>query len=194
MATDEWDVSPETMAKLKASIVPAHSNIPLRDVLVADYPEVFSSLPIEGGWGGSRDEAVVFVRDQFTDPEAPAFVRLEYLIAEQIVDEELFMMRRDGPVFHDARLALQSQSLEEADGRRYDCLRFEVTCWSDQHVQGLRAFFESPASRPNSEFDEAAYSKLAAESKIRYTRSFWFDITDVYDDAFAKMIRDIQAG
>src|SRR5882757_3684033 len=86
----KWDATPETMAGLRASIVPIRADTPLRGVLAEDFPDDCLNLPISGGWGCSQADAIVFVRSKFTSGRPPAdLVSMQHLIARKIVVEEL---------------------------------------------------------------------------------------------------------
>jgi hypothetical protein len=54
-----WNTSPELMERIKNSIRRIETNLPLRQVLAADLPHDCTNLPITGGWGYTREEAIV---------------------------------------------------------------------------------------------------------------------------------------
>jgi hypothetical protein len=70
----EWNTSPEMMAETRASIVPVRTDAALRKVLAEDFPRDCSNLPISGGWGYTRADAITFIRDQFPFPQMVDFV------------------------------------------------------------------------------------------------------------------------
>jgi hypothetical protein len=65
MLSMQWDASLERMANLRRSIRPILTDVPLRKALSEDFPQDCAGLPISGGWGYTKPEAVIFVRDQF---------------------------------------------------------------------------------------------------------------------------------
>jgi hypothetical protein len=180
MNAGDWDISPETMAMLRASIVTPHASIALRDILAQDYPDECLALPISGGWGQTQADAIVFLRDRFPDAAAPQFVHLEYLIGRKVIDEELVVMRAELPRFSGINLKLERQSLAEAEGRHFDCLEFEIVCWSDKHWQQLKEIWTENDDGRMQGFDTEAYSKMILDSKVQYARQFWFDISEVF--------------
>jgi hypothetical protein len=89
----EWDASPEKIAVLHDAIQPISTDAPLRQVLAEDFPKDCAELPISGGWGYSRDEAIIFLRPSFPRSGPPDFVSLEQHIAQKIIYEELIIFQ-----------------------------------------------------------------------------------------------------
>jgi len=78
MGPSGFDAPPELMAGILASIKPVQTKKSLRKVLAKDFPRDCSDLPIEGGWGYAKEDAIVFVRSRFPVPATADFVPLEY--------------------------------------------------------------------------------------------------------------------
>jgi hypothetical protein len=182
----EWDVSAATMAKLRNLIRPIQTDLSLQQVLMEDFPRDCSNLPIAGGWGYSQADAVVVVRDQFSSTQAARnFVSLEYLIAQKIVYEELIIFQPKDARFSGIEMKLVSQYLESCnDGQhRYDVLHFMIQCWSDWHWERLRQDWEHNDYGRRPGFSKEIHAAKRSTSKIEFERTFWFDVTDVYEDA-----------
>ena len=176
----EWDVSPERMAQLRSSIAPVHCELPLRQVLAEDFPRECADLPIAGGWGYTREDAIILLNagGGARGPRGD-FVSLEYFLAEKIVHEELIVFRASEERFSGIRLTLGRQMQVESGGRRYDALEFAVSCWADRHWDHLRTEWESNGFGRRPGFNISAHESKREAAQVRYERTFWFDITDV---------------
>ena len=174
-----WDTSEGVMNRLRAAIIPIQSDLPLAKVLAEDFPRDCTGLPISGGWGYSRETAIMFAHRD-TGSRNLDFVQLEYHIAKKIIFEELIVWQPDEAGFSGIDLELHRQNLLERDGRRFDHLCFEVTCWSDQHWEFLKREWEANDSGMRDGFDLEAHSVKRLASQVRYERDFWFDITTVF--------------
>ena len=101
-------------------------SIKLRMSLFYDYD--FDQLPIEGGWGYGKDDAVVFTSD-----DAMECIGLEYEIAEMRSRFEVNALDDQHPekdLYFESFHPLK-QSLMEIDGTPYDVIEGEVTVLDD---------------------------------------------------------------
>jgi hypothetical protein len=177
----EWNASADLMVKIRGSIVPVRTDEPLRRVLTQDFPRDSSNLPISGGWGYTKADAITFVRDHFRRPDDPVdFVGLEYHIAQKIIYEELIIFRPPDHKFSRIELNLNLQELKEAVDRKYDFLKFNITCWSDWHWDQLKKEWEENDFGMRPGFDCESHAAKRKDSQVIYERGFWFDITDVF--------------
>ena len=165
----KWDVSPEAMAKVRSSIRPIETDMPLRQVLAEDFPRDCMNLPISGGWGYTQANAIVFVLDQFRPGMPVNFVSLERHIALKVVYEELIIFRSKDDRFSGISMELKFQALTEDAGRKYDCLKFNVTCWNDLHWDQLKAEWEENdfSTRPGFDLEEHTAKRSASQVQIR---------------------------
>jgi hypothetical protein len=147
-----WDISPEPMAALRASIRPIRANIPLRQILEEDFPRDCTGLPIAGGWGYIQRDAVVFVPGQFPLPSLDDYRKLEHHIVQKIIHEELIVSRKTGEGFSGIDARVQSQQAITESGRTFDCLDFTISCWSDRHWEFLKTEWEDNRLRASSRF------------------------------------------
>ena len=152
-----------------------------RQVLAEDLPRDCANLPITGGWGYTRQQAIVFVRDQFPNPSSPNFVSLEYLIAMKIAYEELIICRSKNDRFSEIRMTPTRQQLINDGERCFDCLDFDISCWHDWHWYQLKHEFEEQDIPNRTKEEQQAHFTKKAEAMIVYKRQFWFDITDVHE-------------
>jgi hypothetical protein len=177
----EWDASSERLANLHRSIRPILTDVPLRQALSEDFPQDCASLPISGGWGYTQSEAIVFVRHQFPRPSAPDFVGLEYHIAQKIIYEELIIFRARDDLFFGIDMERKSQQLIMDGEKKYDCLDFTISCWSDFHWDSLKKEWEDNDFGRRAGFDLEGHLAKRHAARIDYERQFWFDITDVFE-------------
>ena len=176
----EWDSSAERMANLRQSIRPILTDIPLRKALSEDFPQDCASLPISGGWGYTQPDAIIFVRHQFPLPSAPDFAELEYYIAQKIIYEELIIFRANEIRFAEIDMKLKLQQLVMSDERKYDCLYFNITCWTEFHWDSLKKEWEENDFGQRPDFDLNGHIAKRLATQINYERQLWFDITDVF--------------
>jgi hypothetical protein len=179
----EWDARPELIAEVLASIQPVRTDVSLGKVLAEDFPRDCLNLPISGGWGYSQADAIAFVRHRFPIPAAPDFVPLEYHIVQKVIYEELIIFRPKNYKFSGISKILQTQYVFDDDGKKYDYLKFLVSCWSDWHWDQLKREWEENDFGMRPGFDQAAHSAKREASRVQYEREFWFDISDVFDRA-----------
>ena len=101
-------------------------SIKLRMSLFYDYD--FDQLPIEGGWGYGKDDAVVFTSD-----DAMECIGLEYEIAKMRASQQVYALNDQHPekdLYFESFHPLK-QSLMEIDGIPYDVIEGEVTVLDD---------------------------------------------------------------
>lgn len=177
----KWDAGADLMEKIRASIEPVETEESLQEVLKQDFPRDCANLPISGGWGYSKADAIVFVRKAFPVPAVADFVSAEYHIAQKIIYEELIIFRPKDYCFSGIDLKRNSQRLIEDGGRRYDILDFEISCWSDWHWEQLKQEWEDNDFGMRPGFDREAHAAKRNASQVRYGRQLWFDITEVFD-------------
>ena len=134
-----------------------------------------------GGWGYSRDEAIIFIRRQFPRPASPDFVSLEQHIAQKIIFEELIIFQPQEARFAGIDVQLKSQGMETDQKRKYDRINLTITCLSDPHWEGLSKEWEENEFGRRDGFDVQAHLARRQACQIEYERELWFDITDVFD-------------
>lgn len=176
----EWNSSAKVIAMLRDSIQPISIDVPLKTILAEHFPRDCSNLPISGGWGYTIQDAIVFEQREGAPPWERDFVGLEYHIAQKIIYEELIIFRPKDARFSGISLSLDSQATEIEDGRKYDCLNFRITCWSDQHWEYLKAEWEANDNGERPGFDLIGHRARRESAQIEYKRQLWFNITHVF--------------
>ena len=120
----------------------------------------------------------MFVRDQLSVPTD--FASLECHIVRKIIYEELIIHRPEDYRFSGIDLQLIVQRLIKDSERRYDLLKFNISCWSDWHWDQLKQEWEENDFGKRPGFDREAHAAKRDASRVRYEREFWFDITEVF--------------
>lgn len=145
-----------------------------------DFSRDCLNLPITGGWGYAKADAIVFVRNEFSPPQAARdFVPLEYHIIQKIIYEELIIFRPKDFKFSGIDMTRDAQRTIQDGNRKYDVLECTVTCWSDWHWEQLKQEWTDNDFGEHPRFSKEAHAAKRTASQVSYERQFWFDITDV---------------
>jgi tetratricopeptide (TPR) repeat protein len=152
-----------------------------REILAADFKSI-GELPIHGGWGYSREDAVIIDRNDPVVPRGIPFdgVGLEYVFVEKRIYEELIIFRPENDRYSGIRWNLLRQEMKDLGSRQYDILTFEVTALRDEDWEELKAEWEGPNGYGAPGFDEAAHLQKRDARTVRYVTEYWFDITSFF--------------
>lgn len=163
-------------------IEPISSKESPRQILAEDYKSLNGGLPIQGGWGYTKDDACIIVKnDPLVNPSSTFDgIGIEYVFVEKRIYEELIIFRPQGEKFSGIRWNLLKQSTLHEEDRVYDKLTFEITALHENDWEELKAEFEGPQGAINPNFDMGAHEKKLQEKMVSYTRDFWFDITSFF--------------
>ena len=171
-----WEVDPEIIDKMMQRIAPVQTDLRLKDVLKEDYK---TELPIEGGWGYSLENPIRFVKQEIPFP----FVELEYQIVQWLLFEELIIFRARNDLHSGIEKKLKNQKLFTHNGKYFDMLEFSVTCWHDFYWDKLKAEWEEAQQQRNLiEPFLSDHERKRQESKLKFERIFYFDITEVFQN------------
>jgi hypothetical protein len=168
-----WEVKPEIIEEMHKRIRPIKTDLVLRTVIIEDFK---IDLPISGGWGNSKEESI-----KFTKQDKPYnVVPLEYQIVDWLLFEELIIFREKSDQHSNIEKKLVRQILLEDGGRKIDYLEFAICCWHDYYWKKLKTEWEENESRfPIDPLSKKEHSAKREASKLRFTRSFYFDVTDI---------------
>jgi hypothetical protein len=163
-------------------IEPISSKESPRQILAEDYKSLNGGLPIQGGWGYTKDDACIIVKDDPLVTPGSCFngISIEYVFVEKRIYEELIIFRPPGEKFSGIRWKLLEQSCIHEKDRVFDKLSFEITALNEKDWEELKAEFEGPLGVINPNFDMNAHEKKLQEKMVHYTRDFWFDITSFF--------------
>jgi hypothetical protein len=141
------------------------------------HPEF--ALPIRGGWGYSREDAVqIDMRNPVLNKKLfRNAVDVEYAFVRSRVLIELISSRRKEDQHSGIEWELLSQSTSTIDGRQFDRLTFQVTAFPDAAWEKLKAEWEGPKGVDSPTFDRDVHLRKRDQLQIRYDTEFWFDIS-----------------
>lgn len=153
-----------------------------REILAADFKLLNGGLPIRGGWGYTKlDACIIDKNDPLVDPSLPFDgVSVEYVFVEKRIYEEMIIFRPDGEKFSGIRWNLEEQNLLHEAERSFERFVFEITAFSENDWEELKAEFGGPQGYGTPSFDAEAHEKKRQEKMMHFTREFWFDITSFY--------------
>ncbi len=123
-------------------------------------------LPIDGGWGYTKEDAVILHKD-CSNNNFKNWVEIEYVFFEKRCLEELVIYRPVDDNYSHIRTEMIQQSLVEDNGRYYDELLFEVTASPD--------------------FNECYRDTQQDDSLVCYRTECWFYLPDYqsYDGPYS---------
>ncbi len=134
-------------------------------------------LPISGGWGYAREDAVVI------DPQLEVGTRsrpsfdfegLEFFFVEKRIFEESVVRPRDK--LDGLKWRLDTREVVEEEGRRYDHLNFKVTGYPVWAWAALRHDWDAAGRKP-SQGRVDAHAFLRKWYAKTYETEYWFDVT-----------------
>lgn len=150
-----------------------------RQIIAEHFKSLNGGLPIQGGWGYTKESACVICKDDpLNNPGIPFDgVGIEQVFVEKRCYEELIIFRPKGDAHSGIEWKRQMQALVGGeDGRMYDHLVFEITCFREQDWEALKSEYEYGIQNPD-DFDDEAHWRKHEAMKKRYIRDYWFDIT-----------------
>ena len=153
-----------------------------RQIIFEDYKSLDGELPITGGWGYTKDDAVIIDKNDPVVPEGLPFdgVSIEYVFVEKRIYEELIIFRLLGEPYAGISWDQIEQSLESHDGRHYDVLIYEVTAFSESDWNELKDEWENNNYFKDSPEGFQAHEEKRVSKIIKYTTEYWFDITSFF--------------
>lgn len=164
----------------KIFIEPINIKVPLRNLIFDHFKSLSRELPIKGGWGYTKEDAIIIDKNDHTVDSKVPFdgVGLEYIIAEKRIYEELIIQRPEDDRFSGIRWNLLSQDCIHEGDRIYDNLVFKVTAHREKDFEELKNIWESNLTNPKFETEE--HLKKHEELLCHYESEYWFDITSFY--------------
>ncbi len=150
-----------------------------REILLVDFPSLRYDLPIRGGWGYSREDAVIIDSNDPAAQNYPLFdyVSMEYTFVEKRLYEELIISRERGKEYSGIEWNLERQSLLSNQGREYDELVFSVTMFADKDWEFLKSDWESHRGYRGDRLGLEEHERKRESLLLGMTETFFFDIT-----------------
>lgn len=141
------------------------------------------ALPIRGGWGYSKEDAVVIDKSH---PAAANFqpfngVEIEHLFIQLRLWEELIGIRPPGQQHLGCKFKLIKQSLVGGDhGKMYDVIECDITALPDHVWEALKAEWEGPQGFGSQDFDEESHLRRREAATVQYVGEYWFEISSFF--------------
>jgi len=152
----------------------------LRELFAKHFKSLGGELPIKGGWGYSKEDAIIIdSNDEVVDKSVPFDgVGLEYVIVKKRLLEELIIFRsdEDKTSFSDIQHSVVEQTLLFDNGRKIDHLVVEGTCFLNHEWLVLKDEF----MKIEDDLDLEMHFKKREELIFHFTSEYFFDITSFY--------------
>lgn len=142
-------------------------NPPIASFALTDFPR--KKWLISGGWGYTRDDAVVIETDDHFEG-----VFMEYQFMECRTYEELCIWR--GELMDGIGFRRDVQSLCHADGHTYDHICMTVTCYTADDFKMLQDDLKAHDKYENDPEGLVAHQALAASKRLTFHVEGWFII------------------
>lgn len=150
--------------------------------MAADFKSLGGELPIRGGWGYTKEDAVIIDKNDPVVPKGLPFDghTIEYIFVEKRIYEELIIFQPEEHRCSGIEWQLVQQQLQEIDARTYDVLTFAVTAFPDKDWEELRAEWEGANTAVSDHFNFEAHQQKREARQLRYVTDYWFDITSFF--------------
>jgi hypothetical protein len=140
-------------------------------------------LPIQGGWGYSKDDCVVIDMNDSTENEAVPFngIRIEKVFVEKRIYTELIVLAQDEDILIGIEWDLQAQKLWKDDGKSFEILTYMVSGFHKNDWIQLKAEYEAIKGVGLTSLAKEAYRCKRNDLMVRCIQEFWFDITSFFN-------------
>lgn len=156
-------------------------NYSLREILEKQPKSLIIPLPIKGGWGYSKEGAIIIDKnDEVVNKNMPFDgVGLEYVIVKKRLNEELIYSRNEKEACSSIKYKLKKQSLLSGDkGRMYDYLIIEGTCFILDELMALKKEVETSK---NIDYETLiTFPEKLEALQYYFTSEYYFDITSFF--------------
>lgn len=147
----------------------------LRTCIREDYPDDPGDLPLSGGWGYSREDAIIIHGDSGDFQRPDAIYRatdLPELLVELRIYYELVHMRAENDRFSGIQWKMLDSQRTESGEVTYEFLRYEVTAHREVDYQALKRDWD--AGRTDPEWSKEEHLRIRMEWMRRYEAEYWF--------------------
>ncbi len=153
-----------------------------KEIIAEDFKSLEEKLPISGGWGYSKEDAVIIDKNDPVVPKGMPFdgVGIEYIFVEKRIYEELIIFRSNDDKFSGIKWNLIKQKFISDGDRKFEVLFFNVTATPDADWEQLKSEWESNNGFQESKSDFEAHIEKRNSKNIHYQAEYWFDITSFY--------------
>lgn len=134
-----------------------------------------SEWPFHGGWGYTREDAVVIECDNTSDG-----VAFEYKFAKHRSFEELITLPTADSRLYLVDSHVKSQSMMSHNDKRYDVLYVTVIALPESDYELLKKDWEDHNGYIDDLADLKAHDALRESKMVAYDTEIWFDITNFF--------------
>ena len=161
------------------SVKQINTKTSLREVC-ASYTFPKKDMPINGGWGFTKDNAIIIDKNDHVVSKGEAFdgVGLEYSIVAKRIDLELTYLQTEKDSYRGIHWKLfKQETLKEKDSY-FDKLTIKITALPYEAWKSQKLEWKDNGHKPN--FDKEWFMAKTLELTQFCYRDFWFDITSFY--------------
>ncbi|MCF8067444.1 MAG: hypothetical protein K9L30_02550 [Desulfobacterales bacterium] len=153
-----------------------------REIITMDFKLLKGELPISGGWGYSKEDAVIIDKNDPVVPTGMPFdgVGIEYIFVEKRIYEELIIFRSGSNQFSGIKWNRIKQELISDGDRKFDVLFFDVTAIPDTDWEQLKSEWKSNNGFQESQSALDAHIEKRNSKTVHYQTEYWFDITSFF--------------
>ncbi len=151
----------------------------LREVC-ASYTVPKEEMPIKGGWGYTKEDAIIIDKNDPVVPKGIPFdgVGLEYAIVEKRIDLELTFLQNEKDRYRGVNWKLYQQEIVQDKDKYFDKLTIKITALPYEAWKSRRKEWKENGRKPD--FDKEWFLAKSLELTQYCYREFWFDISSFY--------------
>lgn len=137
-------------------------------------------FPIQGGWGYTKDDAIVIDTNDPIIPKDLPFdgIGLEYAIVEKRILLEFYYLQNEREGYRDIHWDVEQQELILDKKKAYDKLRIKISALSFEDWKSRRIEWKENGRQPD--FDKEWFMNKSRELRHHGHQDFWFDISSFY--------------
>ena len=156
-----------------------NTQISLREVC-ASYTIPGEEMPIKGGWGYTKDDAIIIDKNDPVVPKELPFdgIGLEYDILERRIDLEFTLLQDEKDIYKGVHWELDKQEMIQDQDRTFDKITVKITALPFEAWWSRRLEWKENGHKPD--FDKEWFQAKTLELTQFCYRDFWFDITSFY--------------
>ncbi len=162
-----------------------------RETIYKHFEQV---LPIKGGWGYSKDDAVIIDSNDASINKSEVFngIKYEYKFIEKRLFEEMIVTRSLEEGYAGIVWNLISQELIHDDGKYYDRIIVDVSALL--YIDWLKLKEEWENNYYNPSFNKREHEHKKQEKTYKFEREFWFEISSFLGKYDGVIIQNQETG
>ena len=144
------------------------------------YMHAKNKLPVKGGWGYTKDKAIIIDKNDSVvlDKEAFDGVQLEYELIDVRINLEFIYLQKAEESFRNIYWKVAQQEVHHEGERIFDKLLVSITALSFEAWESRKKEWKENGHKPD--FDKDWFHQKTKELTQSCQREFWFDITSFY--------------